>query len=531
MVLGRALTWTAERFPDRPAIGGERSFTYAEWDARTNQIARALGTVGAKRGERVALSMANGEQLAACHLAGQKLGALSTPLNVRFAPDELAYCLEDAAPVALVSDDSTAELVRDALERLHEADRPFEHLHVGADGPSGARPFEALVDEQPDHALDVRVERDDPSVMLYTAGTTGRPKGVPRSQLNEWSAALAHVVQAGYQSGESTLLAMPLYHTMGMRSLLSMILVGGKVVPMARFRAEPALELIESEHVSALYLVPTAFWSLLQEGDLAAAGRDVRKVAFAGAAMTSTLCEELGEALSPAVFVNHYGSTEVYTFAIEEDAAARPGSAGRAGINSRLRLVHIGEEGAVSPDDEVAPGQVGEFIASLDSPEAFSGYWQRPDADERAIHEGWYYTGDLGVVHDDGRYRVAGRVDDMIISGGENVHPLEVEDVLIRSPHVADVAVAGLEDDRWGQAVTAFIVPADDASEPEREAQRVAEWVREESGLTAYKRPKRVVVVDAVPKSPVGKVLRRQLVAGEYEARGEAGAAGKDATR
>ncbi|MBV8432382.1 MAG: AMP-binding protein, partial [Solirubrobacterales bacterium] len=173
-------------------------------------------------------------------------------------------------------------------------------------------------------------------------------------------------------------------------------------------------------------------------------------------------------------------------------------------------------------DEQVEPGDTGEIIASLQSDEAFAGYWNRPDANERALRDGWYFTGDVGHVDEEGNLFVSGRTDDMVISGGENVHPLEVEDAIARCEQVSEVAVAGLPDEKWGHMVTAFVVAASEAVGPQEQAQKIAGWVRAQSGLAAYKRPKRVVVLDAIPKSPVGKILRRELVAGNYEARGEA---------
>ena len=238
--------------------------------------------------------------------------------------------------------------------------------------------------------------------------------------------------------------------------------------------------------------------------------------------MTESLTARLADSLRPNVFINHYGSTEIYTFSIESDAAARPGSAGRPGVFSRLRVVAADPTRRVEPDDAVARGETGEIIASLESDEAFAGYWHRPDADERAMRSGWYFTGDVGHVDDKGNLHVSGRIDDMVITGGENVHPLEVEDALARCPEVAEVAVAGIPDEKWGHAVTAFVVASAGDGTPAERAQRIAAWARTDSGLAGYKRPKRVVLIDAVPKSPVGKILRRELVAGNYESRGEA---------
>jgi 2-furoate---CoA ligase len=513
MLLGRALSWTAERHPERVAIAGERPLTYAEWDRRTNRLARGLGGLGVERGERVAIVAGNGEPLATMHLACQKLGAATVPLNVRYGPDELAYCIGDAAPRALLCDEGTASLVHDAVARLDA--KPPQVIKARDE-------LEALIGDQPEGALDVEVSENDVSVMLYTAGTTGRPKGVPRSQHAEVFAGLAHVTQARYSpAGESTLCAMPMYHTMGLRSLVSMVLIGGKTAFLPSFSPEATLEIVATEQLSALYLVPTAFWALLQQSGAAEACASVRKLAYAGAAMTESLTTQLAEAFAPEVFINHYGSTEVYTFAVESDAIARPGSAGRPGQFTRLRLVEADPERRVTPEEPVAPGETGEIIASLASDEAFAGYWQRPDANERALRDGWYFTGDLGHVDENGNLYVSGRIDDMVISGGENVHPLEVEDAIARCDGVGEVAVAGLPDDKWGHAVTAFVVIGGDGS-GDAEAKRIAEWTRAQSGLAAYKRPKRIVIIDALPKSPVGKILRRELVAGNYEPRGEA---------
>jgi 2-furoate---CoA ligase len=513
MLLGRALSLTAERHPQRVAIAGEHPLTYAEWDQRTNRLARGLGGLGIERGDRVAVVAGNGEPAASVHLACQKLGAGTVPLNVRYSPDELAHCIGDAAPKALVCDEATAALVDEALAQLDGAPPPV--VHTG-------QALENLLRDQPDGALDVAVAEDDVSVMLYTAGTTGRPKGVPRSQHAEVYAGLAHVIQAGYSpAGESTLCAMPMYHTMGLRSLVSMVLIGGTTAFLPSFAPDAALSTIEREQLSALYLVPTAFWALLQESGVADGCASVRKLAYAGAAMTESLTTQLVQALQPEVFINHYGSTEVYTFAVESDAIARPGSAGRPGLFTRLRLVAADPERRVGPDEQVSPGETGEIIASLASDEAFAGYWQRPDANERALRDGWYFTGDLGEIDHEGNLRVSGRIDDMVISGGENVHPLEVEDAVARCDGVHEVAVAGVPDDKWGHAVTAFVVLAGEASGDDG-ARRIAEWTRAHSGLAAYKRPKRIVVIDALPKSPVGKILRRELVAGNYEPRGEA---------
>lgn len=506
MDLGTVLRWTAERYPRRRAIGGKQPLTYREWDAHTNQLARALASLGVRPSDRVVLSLAGGQRLASLHLALQKLGAVSVPLSFRFAPSELAYCISDAAPALVITDETTSVVADEALSDLPR----IPHVTSGS---ATSRTVERLALEQPDSALDVRVAPEDLSVMLYTSGTTGRPKGVPRTHSAEHYAAVAHLLQTGQSRFDATLGVMPMFHTMGLRTLLSTIIGAGTWVPQVRFDADEAVELIAAEQVTSLYLVPTIYWSLLRTGRVAEL-QSVRKLAYAGSSMTPALAEQLTDALAPQRFVNHFGSTEIYTFTIGPDAVSKPGSAGRAGVFSRVRLVD--PDPAAGPDAVVKPGEQGQIAVSMDSLEAFAGYWKRPDADAKSIRDGWYFPGDLAVEDDDGDLWVAGRVDDMINSGGENIYPDEIEDALIRCSAVSDVVVVGLSDDRWGQAVTAFFVP-EPSMTPEHALAVLDAFAREQSGLPSLKRPKRIVAVDHIPKSAVGKILRRELSAGTYQ--------------
>jgi 2-furoate---CoA ligase len=221
----------------------------------------------------------------------------------------------------------------------------------------------------------------------------------------------------------------------------------------------------------------------------------VKKLAYAGAPMLAALTERCVKAFRPEVFVNHYGSTEIYTFSIGADQCAKPGCAGRPALNARLRL-----------DDG------GEILCHLGSDEAFAGYWNRPDADARAIDGEWYRTGDVGRFDEDGDLWVEGRVDDMIISGGENIHPLEIEDVLARHAKVREVAVVGEPDERLGQRVVAFVVASDAVAAEELDAHCLAS-----TALARFKRPREYRFVDELPKSASGKILRRMLRDGRGE--------------
>lgn len=224
--------------------------------------------------------------------------------------------------------------------------------------------------------------------------------------------------------------------------------------------------------------------------------------------MTDGLLKKLDDAFKPDLFVNHYGSSEIYTFTISQDAAVKPGSAGRSAINQRIRVVPMNAEDA---SRDAAVGEEGQIIATMDGDEAFEGYWNRPEADKKSIRGGWYFTGDCGFFDEDGDLFVTGRVDDMIITGGENVSPVEVESCLSLHPGVEEVAVIGLPDERWGKVVTAFVKRKSGITEADLDLHC------RNSDLANFRRPRAYVFVHEIPKSPVGKLLRRLLVAGEYE--------------
>jgi 2-furoate---CoA ligase len=461
--LALSLLYAAERFPEREAVvDGEVRLTYERLRERAARLAQGLDGLGVTRGGRVAAVLRNRHETVALYWAAQWLGATFVPLSWRAPSDELDYCIEDCAARVVATDSDGSVLIDGTpfVELLREEEHP------------GA--FD----------LDERAE----SLMLYTSGTTGRPKGVPRSHRADRAGGLSQVIHHGLAHGDRTLGVMPLYHTMGMHSLIAMSLVGGLFVAQHPWDAGEALDLIERERLTSLYLAPTLYHDLVTRPDVTAHDLgSVRALAYAGAAMTSRLVDLCVEVFSPRIFVNHYGSTEIYTFSVQRDQAAKPGCAGRPALNSRLRLAE---------NDEIE--------CHLASDEAFSGYWGRPDADRKALHDGWYRTGDVGHIDEDGDLWIVGRVDDMIVSGGENIHPLEVEDVLAAHAGVAEVAVIGAPDDRLGQRVVAVVVGS--AKEEELDAHCLAS-----ATLARFKRPREYRFVEELPKSASGKILRRVL--------------------
>jgi len=496
-------------------IDGATRLTYAELDDQSTALGRGFSGLGVGRGDRVLIVLKNRVEHVLTYWALQRIAAVATPVNFRLAAGELAYLLRDSGARVVLFESATAPSVLEAARRHRDVTLVF----VGDAEPAGTVRFDEIAaggsaGGQGRGPLPAAgPHENDLSLILYTSGTTGRPKGVPRTHENHVAGAVAHALQCGYTWEERTLGVMPLYHTMGIHALTSMVAVNGCFVCQPDWSPAAALRLIAAERLSALYLIPTLFYDLVHAPERAGADVSlVRKLAYAGAPMPAPLTEACVKAFAPEVFVNHYGSTEIYTFSVRPDVHLKPGCAGRAGLNSVLRVVTPSTERRVGPDELVRAGEKGEIIARLDGDEAFAGYWNRPDADARALRDGWYFTGDMGYLDADGELYVAGRVDDMIISGGENIHPVEVEEALARHPGVRDVAVVGEPDERWGERVVAFVTPVS----PGLTADALDRYCRETSRLASFKRPRRFVFVTEIPKTASGKILRRLLREGRY---------------
>jgi 2-furoate---CoA ligase len=464
--LALSLLYAAERTPGAEAVVGERErLTYGQLRERAAHIAYGLEKRGARSGDRVACVLKNEAETVELYWGVQWLGSCFVPLSPRASQADLDYCIADSGARLVFTDPGEVRELAGGREQLGT----------------------------------FRLDEREPSIQLYTSGTTGRPKGVPRSHRAERAAGLSQISHHGLRFGHRTLGVMPLNHTMGIHSLLAASLAGGCLVMQPAWDAEEALRLIETERLDSLYLAPTLFYDLVHHGRLAEFDTSsVRAVAYAGAPMTSALAEQVTEAVDPEIFVNHYGSTEIYTFSVHRDQRAKPGCAGRAALNARLRLDPPGE---------------GEILCHMSSDEAFTGYWNRPDADAKAIRDGWYHTGDVGRTDEDGDLWVVGRVDDMIVSGGENIHPVEVEDVLARADGVHEIAVIGAPDERWGQRVVACVVADEEVT-----AEALDAFCLASTTLARFKRPREYRFVDELPKSASGKILRRFLREHEVEA-------------
>ncbi|MFC0273255.1 class I adenylate-forming enzyme family protein [Metabacillus herbersteinensis] len=493
-----------ERNPDRVAvIDRNKQLTYVELNEKVNRVASALQKLGLRKQERVMVLLKNRIETVVLYWAVQKLGAIFTPVNFRLSLENIKYCIHDVEPKIVIFEESSEHLI--TKETFIE--RP---IFIGISNKSELSDvgYNELVNYGSISYREESITDQDISILYYTSGTTGVPKGVPRSHNNEYSATTAHVIQFGTQPFDKTLGAAPLYHVIGLRSLQAMTALNGVFVVLADFDSFESLQMIDQEKISCLFLTPTMYHDLVfhptaKEVDFP----HLHTIVYSGSPMSKELIKKCDEVLRPKWFINLYGSTEIYTFAYCRDVREKPGSAGKPGFHQNIRLIPVASDKEAPVKGVVSQGEVGEIVVNMESPEAFKGYWNRPDLTRDHIFDGWYFTGDLGVVDQDGDLTIVGRADDMIISGGENIYPELIEKVLMEHPQVNEVAIIGELDERMGQIVVAYIVSKDQTL-TFHELDRYCKYNHE---IPSYKRPRKYEFVETIPRSSGGKILRNTL--------------------
>jgi fatty-acyl-CoA synthase len=507
LLLGEIVRRQARHRGERTAyvIGAER-VTYRRLNALANRFAHVLRGLGVGRGDRVATLALNRVEYPAIYFAVAKLGAIHVPLNFRWKAAELRYALgQSEAGVLLVARDfeEMARSLQPELPALRQV------IPLDGDGPGSAAHLLARAsDGEPDEDVDER----DPHVMLYTSGTTGDPKGALLSHRS-------YVLQAGQTQGTTGLgeddvgLCMfPMFHMGGWAMPLGYWANGGCVLLMERADPAEILHLVARERVTYLYLIPTLWDAVLALPELDRTDlSSLRALGSGTSVMTEAQVRTIVERFrNPNLFVV-YGQSEAGPIATlrPRDVLRRPTSVGRPVVNVDVSLVAA--DGSV-----VGAGDVGEIICRSEF--NMLGYWRMPEATAAAMRDGWLHTGDLGTFDEDGFLHIAGRAREMIKCGGENIYPAEVERCLLEHPSVAEAAVFGVPDERWGEIVVAAVVPQAGATLAEAE---VVEHVR--SQLAGYKKPRHVLVLDALPRTASTRQVQKTLLR-ERWARDRAGA-------
>ncbi|MFC4003715.1 long-chain fatty acid--CoA ligase [Prauserella oleivorans] len=485
----------ARRNPGRAAIvHGDRTLTYREFAARVTRAANGLRKLGVGRGDRVAYVGANHPAFLEAFFAAGTLGAVFVPLNMRLAGREIAALAGDCGAAVLVHDTGRAAHAGEA-----SAASGVRTLQVGTE--PGEDEWNAFVDAGEDTAIDEDVSLDDPCLIMYTSGTTGMPKGAVLTHGNLTWNAMDVVVDVDLRSDEVSLVVAPLFHAAALSmNCLPIMLKGGTVVLVDAFDPERTLDIVQRYRITHLHGVPTIFEALTRpqrwpETDLSS----VRRASSGGSAAPLTLIRTYLD--RGIAFSQGYGMTETGPGALylpPTRAADKVGAVGRPHFFVDVRVVDA--EGR-----DVGPGEVGEVL--VQGPNVMSGYWNRPDATEASFAGGkWFRSGDLATVDDDGDVSIVDRIKDMYISGGENVYPAEVEQILHGHPAVRDCAVIGVPDPTWGEVGRALIVPA--TAEPPS-ADDIIGYATER--LAKFKVPKSVVFVSELPRNPSGKLLKNRL--------------------
>ncbi|MDT0408041.1 MULTISPECIES: class I adenylate-forming enzyme family protein [Streptomyces] len=507
-----------------PATG--RAWTYAELGEEVERLAAGLAAHGVGPGDLVAYQLFNGPEFALLWLATQRLGAVGSPVNFRLAPGETAHILDTGRPAVFVYDTSVAESAGQALERAGHAPKLVVHVPSGQDGDHplpGSVPFVQLAERGAGQVLPPAPEAGiyAETTRLYTSGTTGLPKGVPLNNAVEVLSAHDVIMHFPLSPEDRTLNMSPWFHRGGLYSggPNPVFYVGGEVVPLRHFDADVVLDLVEKRGITFLIGAPTNLERLADAQERRP--RDLstlRGIVTMGAPLDRVACLRYQEVLTPRIF-NGYGTTEAFwnTFLRPADLPDHAGSAGRACTDDDVAVVKVYEDRRAEPDDLAAKdgSEIGEVIVR--SPKSGYGYIGRPEEQAENFRQGWLYIGDLATWDEDEYVTIVGRRDDMILSGGENVHPVQVEAVLNEHPGVADAAVVGAPDPEWGQLVTAYVVRKD----PEVTVADLEKHCRAHPMLAAYKRPRAYRFVDALPVTSTGKKIHYQLrerVAADAEA-------------
>ncbi|MBV0902802.1 class I adenylate-forming enzyme family protein [Haloarcula salina] len=512
------------KYADRTAIRDERrSLSYTDLDDRSARLADALVDLGVGAADRVGVLLGNAAASPVVDIGILRAGGARLPLNPQHSADELQYLLDDAGAETLVCDAPRRDAVATASRTV---DSLRTVIVVGADDDASTGADTMAVDDGPELADGVDLHRyesllarhdgdgdrptpdpDDTAGHYYTGGTTGRPKGVCYSHRGLVENVGSHLLEFGFDGGDVGLLTTPLSHSAG-TFCWAALLGGGTVLLRDGFDPEDVVATIERADVTWTFLVPTMLYRLLDDDSLAAVDHaSLDRIVYGAAPMRTDRLEEAIERIGP-VFHQFYGQTEVpnlvTTFPPQEHARAA-----EAGDTERLRsagtpcLRATVEVRDPETDEALPPGEVGEVVVA--APYAFEGYYERPDATDETLRDGWVYTGDIGTMDADGYLTLLDRSSDVIVTGGMNVYSRTVERVLRDHSEVADAAVVGVPDDEWGEAVHAVVVPARSTVD-EADLRGFAD-----ERLAGYKKPKSYEVAASLPTTELGKVDRNAI--------------------
>ncbi len=498
--------------PDRDCMVFEgKRWTYARTGERVSRLAHGLGRLGVEKGDRLGILHVNCNQYVETYFAAAKIGAIFVPLNFRAKADELAYMIANAEVKVLFVGNRYMELVKGMLPELGSV----EHC-ISIDEEQGEMiSYEEVIRSSSPEEIFSEIGDEDITILMYTSGTTGRPKGVPLGHNAFASYVLENVDPANPDIEERNLLTVPLYHVAGIQAMMAAIYGGRTLVMMKQFEVKEWMETIQREKATRAMLVPTMLKRVIDDPDFSGYDLSSLKVITYGAApMPFEVINKAIQVMPWVRFINAFGQTETASTittlgpedhiieGTEEEKRKKlkrlSSSIGRPLPDVEIKIVD--EEGK-----SLSPMQVGEILAR--GPRIMTGYWRDEQKTAQALtRDGWLRTSDLGYMDEEGYIYLSGRADDMIIRGGENISPDEVEEVLHSNPKVEEAAVIGVPDTEWGQQPRAIVVLREGENSTQDE---IIEYCR--LRLAGFKRPRSVIFIDALPRNPMGKVLRKKL--------------------
>jgi acyl-CoA synthetase (AMP-forming)/AMP-acid ligase II len=499
MSLGDLVKLVSSRYPDKGAIKfGEKSWNYLEFDEITDLIAAALIQVGVQTGDRIALHLSNCPELVFCYYACFKIGAIAVPINTRLKSSEIQYILNHCQAKICISQVDLFLEIQLVRENLPKVER---YYLLGDTAPfSHVQPFTTLLQQSPHDIKFPQVNDDAIATILYTSGTTAQPKGVTHTHYSLQRTGVYHAQQVGLDSADISGVMLPMCHIFGFAlQVIASVSVGATLVIIPHFDPALVLQNLQQHQVTKLYGLPVMYNALVNYLDAATYHLDALQVCFAGGdAVPVTLQQKFQQLTTGVELIEGCGMTEVIPYAMNPlNGSKKVGSIGKPAIGMQLRLVD--ENGK-----DVSQGEIGEILVKTDA--MMLEYWENPEATAATIQDGWLHTGDLATKDEDGYYWFVSRKKEIIIRGGSNISPLEVEAVLYQHPAVREAAVIGVPDQTWGEVVQAFVVLHQGYSINKTELQ---EFVKQR--IAVYKVPQAIAFLPELPKGLTGKIHRQTL--------------------
>jgi len=494
--IGLFLAKRAKLDPHRAGLIFEgRELTFKAWNERANRAAHGFASLGIRPGDRVGVLMANSPEFLECFFGLAKIGAIVVPLNWRLTPPELAYIANDAGIVALAYGAEYAQTVAALRGKI-----PAASYVVVGDAPGGDRSYAVLTASMPDSEPDAAGAGTDPLVIMFTSGTTGKPKGAVLTHDNLFYDSCTVTMSTDWRWGDRVLIALPLFHIGALIDVVIDVHIGSTTVLMKAFDPVGFLRALQDHKIDSFLAVPAMLHFMLQVPTIKEFDLSSVRWALCGTAPVPVPLIQAWSGIGIAI-QQVYGLTECTGGAAvlsAQRALDKVGSTGLPMFHTDIRVVDdLGHDSA--------PGEIGEII--IRGPHVMREYWNNPQATAETVRDGWLHSGDLGRFDDEGYLYIVERKKDMIISGGENIYPAEIESVLTALPQCAEIAVIGVPDPDWGEAVCVV------ARLKEGQSLTLAEVVSHCTGkLGKYKIPKRLVISDdALARTPTGKLLKRAL--------------------